>query len=1089
MRFRLVLGLVLSMSLGDASQAQQIAVDGSTGTQVINGNTIIPTDRRSVSGNNLFHSFKEFNVPSSGVTFSTGFSGIDGRNINNIINRVSGDTPSTIFGKIQSSVDFPKANVYLLNPNGIIFGSNASLDIGGSFYATTATSIGFDSNRLFNSDPTIPSFPIGNPINVQFAVSQPAAILNQANLSVKQGENISLVGGSVVSTGNLQAERGSVDIAAVQGNSTVILRSPSFIVGLEIQPGTVARNWAGKITDLPKLASLLTGSSAKPEASQVVVNPDGSLQLVAAGSTTGLSTILLPTGKFDTSGRLSVQGGDAVVKAIATGDSQILANRNINLLVPNLQTSGSLSLRADNKITLRDSVSNGATVKIGGNLIFQADKSIDILALNDAQKPIEIGGILAFRSNGNVLADSYFKSAGDISVRNLSEAVGKFFSAIEFNIKPNGNIQFKAPEAQTTSIQKNIAIYRDILSVGSSAADVVKSNLANSTTAPTVTLTEPQTTTTNSSTSSTTSTSSTNTQSSTGTNTTSTNSTSSTQVTSVSNPTTSSTTTQISSTSNLIPKGLISVSGLALQASLSSLSNFQNSPYTRALGNTSLGNAADLLLKEGRILEAQQTLDLSIVKEIEGYLGKVAEYKAPSAEIAGLSDEQQELYKNYVQFQAQAVQQDQELTTLRQIPEEQRTIIQQERMGYLQKLQVVTTSEFEKFISRPEVTDLARKVSEASLRRLQSDLRNLDPTAVILYPLIRDDRLELILITSNSDPIRRTANVSRVELNREIQAFRTALETVYDPNADARVAGKKLYEWLIKPLERDLARANAKTILYAPYAQLRYVPLAALYDGDQWLIEKFRINNITAASLQDFSSKPQLERSILAGAVTKGTSFKIGDRSFNFAGLPYARKEVEALSEIIPNSLQLLDGDFSPASTLNELGHHSLIHLATHAAFISGKPEDSFILFGNGDRLTLADVRNWKMKNVDLLVLSACNTATGEVLGNGEEILGFGYLMQQGGARATIASLWSVDDGGTQALMDIFYTMLKKTGVTKAEALRQAQIALITGNYDALGAEGDQIKQKMQNRLPVTVTEYLNHPYYWAPFIMIGNGL
>jgi CHAT domain-containing protein len=134
-------------------------------------------------------------------------------------------------------------------------------------------------------------------------------------------------------------------------------------------------------------------------------------------------------------------------------------------------------------------------------------------------------------------------------------------------------------------------------------------------------------------------------------------------------------------------------------------------------------------------------------------------------------------------------------------------------------------------------------------------------------------------------------------------------------------------------------------------------------------------------------------------------------------------------------------------------------------------------------------VRNWSLKNVDLVVLSACDTAQGETLGNGEEILGFGYLMQQGGARAAIASLWSVDDGGTQALMDIFYTMLKRPNMTKAEALRQAQIALITGNYDALGSEGNRIAQSIANRLPVTVTEYLDHPYYWAPFIMIGNGL
>jgi CHAT domain-containing protein len=156
-----------------------------------------------------------------------------------------------------------------------------------------------------------------------------------------------------------------------------------------------------------------------------------------------------------------------------------------------------------------------------------------------------------------------------------------------------------------------------------------------------------------------------------------------------------------------------------------------------------------------------------------------------------------------------------------------------------------------------------------------------------------------------------------------------------------------------------------------------------------------------------------------------------------------------------------------------------------------GTPDDSFILFGNGERITLRDIQTWSLKNVDLVVLSACETGLGGKLGNGEEILGLGYQMQQAGARAAIASLWTVDDGGTQALMNAFYAALENGKTNKAEALRQAQIALITDNYSALGEERGivGVRQRIRDTLGKEVANRLGHPYYWAPFILIGNGL
>ena len=145
------------------------------------------------------------------------------------------------------------------------------------------------------------------------------------------------------------------------------------------------------------------------------------------------------------------------------------------------------------------------------------------------------------------------------------------------------------------------------------------------------------------------------------------------------------------------------------------------------------------------------------------------------------------------------------------------------------------------------------------------------------------------------------------------------------------------------------------------------------------------------------------------------------------------------------------------------------MHLDTPVALLTeregnGKPEDSFILFGNGDRVTLLDMKNWFLPNVDLVVLSAAETNISGRMGNGKEIVGFGYQMQNAGVETIIASLWRVNDDSDK-LMNTFYTVLQE-GKSKAEALREAQISMITG-----------------------IDKQRSSPYYWASFILIGNGL
>ncbi|MGB3492265.1 MAG: tetratricopeptide repeat protein [Elainellaceae cyanobacterium] len=506
---------------------------------------------------------------------------------------------------------------------------------------------------------------------------------------------------------------------------------------------------------------------------------------------------------------------------------------------------------------------------------------------------------------------------------------------------------------------------------------------------------------------------------------------------------------------------------------------------------------ADLLLQEDRILEAQRVLDLLKVQELDDYLQGVERSAETESGIA-LRDEEQRLLDQFQERSNRVVALGRELRGLEQIDRLDRTSDQVARVRQLRQLQQDARQTFRNFFESDEIQMLIaqlRQITGAAnleleeLNDLQNNLQALSQNAVILYPLVLDDRIELILVTANAPPIRRTFAIDRLTLNQAIANFRSALRT---PSQTAIPQAQQLYDWLIRPIIDDLAQADAEVIIYAPDRQLRYIPLAALHDGNQWLVEQFQINNITAASLDDLDSQPfRGELSVLAAAFTEGQyQVQIGDRTLSFVGLTFAGREVENLVQLIPGTETRTNADFN-VDIIYDMNDFNVIHLATHATFNPGPPENSFILFGDGSRATLTDIKDWTFPNVELVVLSACETAVGDVpLGNGEEILGFGYLMQLAGADAAIASLWQVSDGGTQVLMDAFYAALNN-GYTKAEALQRAQIALITNNATILeGARGVEIEStNLQIGRSLSQGSDLAHPYYWAPFILIGNGL
>jgi CHAT domain-containing protein/lipopolysaccharide biosynthesis regulator YciM len=426
-------------------------------------------------------------------------------------------------------------------------------------------------------------------------------------------------------------------------------------------------------------------------------------------------------------------------------------------------------------------------------------------------------------------------------------------------------------------------------------------------------------------------------------------------------------------------------------------------------------NLADLLLKQGRIMESLQILDLLKVQELEDYLKNI---KGSDRSAQGV-----------------------------------RLLEPEKAMSV--KLGAIS------FENSPEInSQLANKIQQlpkSEINKIPDYLNQIPQGTILLYPLILSDRLEIILFSPNTLPISRTVKISKAQLETLVTDFRAELRDA--GSEDVKESAVKLYDLLIKPIEAELVANKADTILYAPDGILRYVPLAALYNGKQWLAEEYRISNLIAYTLTDFSARPKTQPNILAGAF----GGKKNERKFGQDGLPATLTEVQAIANSFTNSVTLTEDGFSRQAIESQFKNHNILHLATHASFNTGTPENSFIIFGNGDKIKLNEISEWQIPNIDLIILSACQTGVGK-LGDGVEILGFGYQIQKAGAKNAIASLWSVNDAGTQALMEAFYRELKKGDVSSTEALHRAQVALIK-------------------------SPKYNHPNYWSAFFAIGNGL
>lgn len=505
---------------------------------------------------------------------------------------------------------------------------------------------------------------------------------------------------------------------------------------------------------------------------------------------------------------------------------------------------------------------------------------------------------------------------------------------------------------------------------------------------------------------------------------------------------------------------------------------------------------ADLLISQGRVPEAQQVLDLLKEEEYLSFVRRDSQEVASARAGVALSAKEDEWAKQYEQVAAQVTAKGVEYSAL--LDMKQRSPEQEQQLNKLESDLNSATKAFQDYLDKlqsefaktSDVSDQLTKIRESQV--LMDALREIGGGAVVLHCLVSDKKYYVILTTPDAQKVA-SFDIDAAELNKKVLEFRQALQ---DPSVDPRPLAGELYKIVVGPIETDLKSAGAQTLAWSLDGSLRYVPIAALYDGKQYMVEKYRCVVFTPASETSLKDIPK--------ASWEGLGLGVSKSREGFKALPGVAEELNGIIKpedgsastgVVPGSI-LLDDTFTADSMRAALRQrYPLVHIASHFQFNPGDETNSFLLMGDG-KLTLEQIRKEYpvFRGLDLLTLSACNTAAGSKDADGREVSSFAELAQKQGAKSVIASLWPVSDESTQMLMRDFYRKRQSGGLGKAEALRQAQLELLHGELggQTSGQKRAEAEEMRGDKLdlpafkPDPKAPYA-HPYYWAPFILIGN--
>jgi CHAT domain-containing protein len=426
-------------------------------------------------------------------------------------------------------------------------------------------------------------------------------------------------------------------------------------------------------------------------------------------------------------------------------------------------------------------------------------------------------------------------------------------------------------------------------------------------------------------------------------------------------------------------------------------------------------------------------------------------------------------------------------TQFQEAPNDLAILMQEE----FQLTQLIGSSGIELYGSVPSVKDISRRLVQLTQQTgkkpafINISLQENQLESFVVLP--EQEQTSANTSSPEATTIRKTVkNTSRKEIIEMATEFRQEVGDVRKLNQNEyKKSAQELYRVLIKPIEAELEANDIDVLVFSMDSGLRLLPVAALYDGKQFLVEKYALGMVPSFGLTDTRYVSPDKASILAMGASE---FK------EQSALPTMPIELKTIVSNPRRGESFLNEQFTIRNFVAQNSRQapfSIIHLGTHAEFKAGNLGDSYIQF-HDERLKipqlqkLSDRLGWNTSDtpVELMVLSACETA----LGDKDAELGFAGLAVQAGVKSTLASLWYVSDLGTLAMMGEFYDQLGDT-LNKSEALRQTQLAMLRGNVK-IDAQQVKLSNGTDLALPSDFPEgtlTLNHPYFWSSFALIGN--
>ena len=528
---------------------------------------------------------------------------------------------------------------------------------------------------------------------------------------------------------------------------------------------------------------------------------------------------------------------------------------------------------------------------------------------------------------------------------------------------------------------------------------------------------------------------------------------------------------------------------------------------------------AELLIEAGRLGEAEQILDMLKEQELKdvvrgassGAAAQIEPLKLTTAQLkaqstlAALEQKAQAFEGVCVEvavLQAQATrtsEEDARLKSLNASMEQQIAEMQSIFSSAINTNLEPHPSAGNEHASSPEDAD--------AQSYLQKTLAKLGPRVVGIRLLVGEDHAYAIVVTATA---RKKFVLEATSAELRAQAF-VALKALQSRGSDPRPQLTQLYAIVVAPLEDELAlletsgpaQSRLPTLLWSLDGVLRYLPMAALYDGHRYMVERFNNVLFTPESYGHMTDSP-----LLSGSAPSVLAMGISKSYGGLPALPGVMPELDAVvhdpaapashgamaGKLLPNEL------FTLTALKTELGAGKsvpVVHIASHYVVETGNGEEPYLMLGGEDAGEAAGYA-WNLSEMEsspvafhgtrLLTLSACSTAKDYKSRNGLEMDSLGMIAQQKDAEAVLATLWDVNDASTSQLMSDFYARWMKDPINgKAEALRRAQVALLRGAAASPGSASERGVEVVQE--PTSSAQYAgySHPFYWAPFVLIGN--